>query len=473
MGGFDAGAFRQRLGDEHVLTDAEAMASYLREWRGAFTGRAAAVLCPASTEQVAAVVRLCAEQGLAIVPQGGNTGLVGGAAPQSAGEHVVVALQRMRTIREIDTDNDSITVEAGAILADVQTAAADAERLFPLSLAAEGSCRIGGNLATNAGGLNVIHYGNTRDLCLGLEVVLANGEIWHGLSGLRKDNSGYDLKNLFIGSEGTLGIITAASFKLFARPRQTETAFVALADVDAALDVLQRLRSDSGDNLVACELMPRFALELTGRHAERCRDPFDDSHPWYLLIEAATPAAGDWLRDAVQGALMAALEAGSARDVLLADSLEQARDFWRIRENIPESQTREGASIKHDVSVPRARIPAFVARASRAVAEAVPGIRICAFGHVGDGNLHFNLTLPEGGDAKAFRACEPELNRIVHDIVVEMAGSFAAEHGVGRLKPGEMTRYKSPAALWMMRRVKAALDPDNRMNPDVILSGDA
>ena len=395
---------------------------------------------------------------------------MGGAVAQSAQTQVVLSLDRMQCIRNVDIENDSITVDAGCILADVQAAAEQAGRLFPLSLAAEGSCRIGGNLATNAGGVNVLRYGNIRDLCLGLEVVLANGEVWQGLSGLRKDNSGYDLKQLFIGSEGSLGVITAATLKLFPRNQQSETAWLALPDPKAAITLLNKLRHATGDNLIACELIPQLAVDLVSRHIDGCRNPCDAEHPWHLLIEAATPARGEWLRASLFDAIEQAMHDELIRDGLLADNLGQAQAFWRIRENIPEAQVREGASIKHDVSVVVSRIPDFLQRAGAAVTRAVPGVRICAFGHVGDGNLHFNLSQPENESGATFMARTAELNQIVHDIVVDMHGSFAAEHGVGRLKTNALQRYKSAQALTLMQTLKKAIDPHAIMNPGAVVA---
>lgn len=457
------------IGVANVFVEPADMAPFLQEWRGYFKCRAAAVVCPGNTAEVAAVVKHCGQVGIGIVPQGGNTGLVGGAAAQSAQQHIILSLRRMRRVRALDTDNDSITAEAGCVLAQLQQAAADADRLLPLSLAAEGSCQIGGNLATNAGGVNVLRYGSVRALCLGLEVVLADGRIWRALGGLRKDNSGYDLKQLFIGSEGSLGIITAATLKLFPQPRQCTTAFIALGDAESAIVLLTELRRETGDNLIACELIPRLAVELTGRHIEHCRDPFEQPYPWYLLVEAATPASGNWLRTALESTLAQALENNQAQDAVIAESLQHAQDLWRIREHIPAAQVREGKSIKHDISVTVARIPELLARTTAAVEAAVPGVRPCAFGHVGDGNLHFNLSAPEFMDGDEFMAQAAKLNRIVYDIVAAMGGSFSAEHGVGRLKVDELTRYKSAEAIWLMRQVKQALDVNGVMNPGAVV----
>lgn len=455
------------LGDGGLLTDAEAMAPYVREWRGHFASAAMAVARPADTQAVARTVAACAQAGVAMIPQGGNTGLVGGSVARP--DQIIVSLERMTAVRAVDTDNDSITVEAGCILADVQAAAAAAGRLFPLSLAAEGSCRIGGNLATNAGGVNVLHYGNTRDLTLGLEVVLADGRVWQNLRGLRKDNAGLDLAQWFIGSEGALGIITAAVCKLFAPPVQLETAFIAVADPAAAVGLLRQLRADSGDHVIACELLPAFALDLVCRHIPGCRNPLEGDHPWYLLAELASPAGGTWLREGLERCLQRGLETASVRDAAIAADLAQRRALWRLRESIPEAQSREGASIKHDISVPVSAIPALLDEATAAIRQAVPGVRVCAFGHVGDGNLHFNLSQPRAGDGKAFLATTGQCKRIVHDLVAAMGGSIAAEHGIGRLKPAELLRYKPQVEMDLMRRIKDALDPQGLLNPGALL----
>lgn len=466
----DADLHRQlaaTLGNAGLLTAPDAMASYLREWRDAFDSQACAVARPANTTEVAEVVSACAAAGVAVIPQGGNTGLVGGAVARA--DQLLLSLDRMTAVRALDTENDTITVEAGVILADVQAVAARADRLFPLSLAAEGSARIGGNLATNAGGVNVLHYGNARDLTLGLEVVLADGRVWQDLRGLRKDNGGFDLKQWFIGSEGTLGIITAATLRLFPALRQREAAFAALGEPVAALSLLRELRAASGDHVVACELLPAFALELVCRHIPGCRDPLGCNAPWYVLVELASPADDGTLRSALEACLEKALADGQVLDVAIAANLEQARGLWRLRESVPAAQSREGASIKHDISVPVSKIPALLEEASTALAEAVPGLRVCPFGHVGDGNLHFNLSQPEGVDGKEFLARAPQCNRIIHDLVVHMGGSIAAEHGIGRLKPAELARYRPAVDIDLMRRIKQALDPEGVLNPGAIL----
>lgn len=458
---------RAVLGEAGLLTGAEAMAPYLREWRGRFASEALAVARPADTGQASKVVAACARAGTAIVPQGGNTGLVGGAVARAG--QILLSLDRMTAVRALDADNNTMTVEAGCVLANAQAAAAEAGRLFPLSLAAEGSATVGGNLATNAGGVNVLRYGNARDLALGLEVVLADGRVWDGLNGLRKNNAGYDLKQLFIGSEGTLGVITAAVLKLFPALAQRETAFVGIRDPAAGLRLLHALQRGSGDNLIACELIPRLALELVCKHIPGTRDPLAAPQPWYVLVELGSPAPGAWLREALEGALSQALAHGDATDAGLAANLAQAGDFWRLRESIPEAQTREGASIKHDVAVSVSQLPAFVEDASAAVAACIPGVRVCAFGHLGDGNLHFNLSAPAGAQADEFMAQREAVNRVVHDLVARYRGSFAAEHGIGRLKPAELARYASPVGVDVMRRIKAVLDPAGLLNPGAVL----
>jgi len=453
------------------IDEPAAMAPYLKEWRGLFPGHAAAVVCPRNTAQVAAVVGACSRGRIGVVPQGGNTGLCGGAAPRSAAREIILSLGRLNRIRGVDPLNNTLTVEAGCVLANIQRAAAEAGRLFPLSLASEGSCQIGGNVATNAGGTNVLRYGNTRDLVLGLEAVLPDGRIWDGLRGLRKDNSGYDLKQLFIGSEGTLGVVTAAVLKLFPRPRDVQTALVALPDPDAAVTLLSRLREGAGDAVSGLELMSRMAVEVAVRHVPRCADPFDTPHPWYLLVELSGFDAGDGLRQILERVLAAAFEDGCALDAILADSQARAASLWHLRESIPEGQTKEGASIKHDVSVPVSRVPEFIGLATQRVRDALPGIRPCPFGHVGDGNIHFNLTQPVGAAADQFLARWGEFNRMVHDLVLDLGGSIAAEHGIGQLKTGELLRYRAGTDLDMMRAIKSALDPLGLMNPGKVVPG--
>ncbi|GJE02304.1 FAD-binding oxidoreductase [Methylobacterium isbiliense] len=458
-------ALAARLGSAHVLRAPDDMAPHLAETRGLYRGRALAVVRPADTAEVAAVVRACAEAGVPVVAQGGNTGLVGGGVPFGG---LVLSLARLDRVRAVDPANATLTVEAGCILARVQEAAEAAGLLFPLSLASEGSCRIGGNLSTNAGGTAVLAYGNARDLVLGLEVVLADGRVWNGLKALRKDNAGYDLKHLFIGSEGTLGIITAAVLKLHPRPASTATAFVGLASAQAALALFTRLRDRAGGRLTAFEYIPPFGLDIVLRHAPGAVRPLDGDHGAYALVEvsAETPEAGP----ALEALLGDALEDGLAEDAVVARSAAQGRALWRLRESLSDVQRREGASIKHDVSVPVSRTAAFLERATAACEAELPGVRVCAFGHLGDGNIHFNLSQPVGMEAAAFLALWPRFNRIVHDIVHAMNGSIAAEHGVGLIKRDELPRYADPVALDLMRRLKQALDPQGLLNPGKVVA---
>ena len=424
---------------------------------------------PASTEEVAAIIRVCAETGTPVVPQGGNTGLVGGSAPDPGGGEILLNLSRMNRIRQVDAANDTITVEAGCVLATVQAAAAGVDRLFPLSLGAEGSCQIGGNLSTNAGGTAVLRYGNMRQLTLGLEVVLPNGDVWDGLRGLRKDNSGYDLKQIFVGAEGTLGIITAAVLRLFPRPREVVTALAAVRDPAAAVALLGRARAAVGEAVTACELMPRIGVDMAVRHVPNTVDPLSGRLEHYLLVELSSAREGSTLRAGLETLLADAMESGDVLDATIAANEAQAQGLWRLREAIPEALPSEGGSIKHDVAVPVSRVAAFLDEATARVVAALPGVRPVAFGHIGDGNIHFNLSQPEGTDTDSFLGEWERMNRIVHDVVQQMGGSFSAEHGIGRLKRGEMQRYKSAVEIDIMRKLKSALDPDGLMNPDKVL----
>ena len=446
------------------------MARHLVEERGLFSGTCAAVVKPASTAEVAAVVRICAEAGVPIVPQAGNTSLVGGSIPFDGDSGIILSLVRMNRIREIDSDNFTMTVDAGCILVDVQQAAEAAGRLFPLSLGAEGSCLIGGNISTNAGGVNVLHYGNTRDLVLGLEVVLPDGRVWDGLSRLRKDNTGYDLKQLFIGGEGTLGVITGAVLKLFPRPAREETALAAVRDPAAALDLLNQLRQATGDGVTSFEIIPRIGVDFVLRHIPGARDPFAQAHRHYVLMVLASGRDDGHLRESLEQELATALDNGTVLDAVIAESGAQAKDLWLLRESLPEAQKPEGGSIKHDIAVPVSRVPEFLETATEACEEALPGARVVAFGHLGDGNIHFNVSQPlEGWDTDAFLAEWQRINRVVHDIVVGMEGSISAEHGIGRLKKDELRTYKSDTELDVMRALKAALDPGGIMNPGKML----
>ncbi len=440
--------------------DPETLAPHLSEWRSRYQGRTPLLLKPAKTDEVAEIVRVCAAAEVGIVPQGGNTGLVGGQIPRPEGQDVLVNLARMSRIRAVDSLNNTMTVEAGCVLAAVQQAAAEHDRLFPLSLAAEGSCQIGGNLSANAGGVHVLRYGNSRDLVLGLEVVTAEGEIWDGLRGLRKDNTGYDLKHLFIGAEGTLGIITAAVLKLFPRTRQVETVFAAVPSPAAVLELLNLAREVTGDGgVLAFEMMARLAVELVVKNIPGCSDPIDSPSPWYVLADLATPRA------TAEGFLTQAMERELISDAVLAGSQAQATSLWRLRESISEAQKNEGGSIKNDISVPVSRIPDFVQQGLRAVEALIPGVRPVPFGHVGDGNLHFNFTQPSGADTQAFLALWDEVNRVVNQIAVAHGGSISAEHGIGVAKRDEARRYKSAVELGLLRRIKTALDPKGIMNP--------
>lgn len=456
------------LGPKGVIVDPALLEPHLVEWRGLYRGTARVVVKPANTEEVAAVVKLCAETRTPIVPQGGNTGLVGGAVADE--KAIILSLARMNKVRALDKSAYTLTVEAGVVLADVQKAAEEADRLFPLSLAAEGSCQIGGNLSTNAGGTAVLRYGNSRDLVLGLEVVLPNGEIIHGLHGLRKDNTGYDLRHLFLGAEGTLGIITAAVLKLFPRPRDIATAFVAVENPQAAIDTLALLRESSGDTVTMFELMSRFSIETVLKHVPGTADPVETVSAWYALIELSSPRAGGDLQSALEEGLGAAMENGWVTDAAIAQNDSQRAAFRRIREEISDAQKHEGGSIKHDISVPLAAIPAFLERADAAIEKLIPGTRPCSFGHAGDGNLHYNLSQPVGADREGYLQQWEAANRVVHDIVQDLGGSFSAEHGIGKLKVHELEHYKSPAALEAMRQIKRALDPYAIMNPGKVIA---
>jgi FAD/FMN-containing dehydrogenase len=444
--------------------------AYLTDWRGMLSAHNAVVVRPGSTEEVAKVVRICAEARVPIVPQGGNTGLTGGSIPYEDEAAVLLNLGRMSKVRSIDALNYAMTVEAGCILQTLQKVADDADRLFPLSLGAEGSCQIGGNLSTNAGGVAVLKYGNARDLVLGLEVVLPDGTIWDGLRGLRKDNTGYDLKQLFLGAEGTLGIITAAVLKLFPKPRDRRTSYVALRDLDAAIELLVRMRAATGDQVASFEYLPRICMQMALDHIPGTSDPMSQVYDHYALIEVSRTAdenAG--FAEHVEAALGKAIEDGLVIDAVVAQNQAQAAMFWRIRDSMAEAQKEEGPAIRHDVAVPVSSIPAFYREARKRVLARLPGARIHGFGHVGDGNLHYNIAPPLGMDTKAFLALLGEINAIVHDCVAEYHGSISAEHGIGRLRRDELPRYKSEVELALMRKVKAALDPLGIMNPGKVI----
>ncbi|GKS74134.1 FAD-binding oxidoreductase [Acidovorax sp. SUPP950] len=462
---------RQTVGAAHVLTEGD-LTAWEQDWRRRARGKALAVVRPGSTQEVAAVVRACAAAGTAIVPQGGNTGLAVGSIPDETGTQVLLSLTRLNAIRAVDADNLTLTVEAGAILQNVQDAAEKAGLLFPLSLAAEGSCTIGGNLATNAGGTQVVRYGNTRDLCLGLEVVTPQGEVWDGLKGLRKDNTGYDLRDLFIGSEGTLGIITAATMKLYPQPAASLTAWAAVPSMEHAVQLLALAHKHLGAGLTGFEVMGRFALSLVAKHMPQLRVPFIDQEdvPYGVLLENSDSESEAHARTRFESLLETAFEAGCVTDAVVAENLAQAHQLWHIRENIPLAQAEEGLNIKHDISVQIPRIPAFVEYADALLQREIPGVRLVNFGHLGDGNLHYNVQAPAEGDAKAFlRDEEARVNHLIYEAVAQFGGSFSAEHGVGALKVDKLEKYQSPVALSMMRAIKGALDPQGLMNPHCML----
>jgi FAD/FMN-containing dehydrogenase len=457
------------LGSDGVLTDATDTAPFLTDHRRLYQGRALAVILPRSVEQISRVLQYCNERRIGVVPHGGNTSYCGGATPDESGDQLVISMRRLNRIRSVDPLNYSLVAEAGCILADVQRAADTVERFFPLSLGSEGTCQIGGNLATNAGGLSVLRYGMMRDLVLGLEVVLADGRLLSSLSALRKDNTGYDIKSLFLGAEGTLGIITAASLKLFPKIRSSATAFVAIPDVRAAVDLLARLREASGDRVSSFELIPRIGVELTTQHIPGVSDPLGQPYSWYVLCELTSARAADPLDGVIEEALAGALQDDLVLDAALARSERERSALWKIRETIPEAQRLDGASLKHDISVTITALADFVEQASRWVQENVPDGRLVAYGHVGDGNLHFNLNQAPGSDRNIFLAREPSIKRAIHALVHEFGGSFSAEHGIGRLKVAELETYASPVELALMRAVKRALDPNGVLNPGKVL----
>jgi FAD/FMN-containing dehydrogenase len=456
---------RRIVGEAHVLTDGD-LSAFEQDWRKRSRGKALAVVRPASTAEVALVVKACAEAGTSIVPQGGNTGLVVGSIPDDSGQQVVLNLQRLNAVREVDSANLTITAEAGCVLHTLQQAAQAADFLFPLSLAAEGSCTIGGNLATNAGGTQVMRYGNARDLCLGLEVVTAQGEIWDGLSGLRKDNTGYDLRDLFIGSEGTLGIITAATMKLYPLPAATLTAWAAVPSLEHAVRLLGLAYQHLGSSLTGFEVMGQFALSLVARHFRQMRVPLYEQAPFCVLLENSDQESEVHARGRFELLLETAMEEACVTDAVVAESLIQAHQLWHIRESIPLAQAEEGLNIKHDISLPVSAIAEFCRTTNALLEHAIPGVRIVNFGHLGDGNLHYNVQAPPGGDSAAFLLeQEDRVSTLVYDSVQRFGGSISAEHGVGSLKVDKLVRHKSPVALGLMRAIKRSLDPANVMNP--------
>ncbi|WP_062203386.1 FAD-binding oxidoreductase [Aureimonas sp. AU12] len=451
-----------------ALTELADVAPFLIEQRDLFKGRTRLVMRPSSVEEVSAILALASETRTPVVPQGGNTGLVGGQVPRSDAE-IVLSLSLMDRIRDVDAVGRTMTVDAGVVLQRVQEAADAAGLFFPLSLGSEGSCQIGGNLASNAGGTGVLAYGNSRDLCLGVEAVLPSGEVFHGLRRLRKDNRGYDLRNLLVGSEGTLGIITGAVLKLYPKPAGREVAYVGLATPEAALRLLTRAEHEAGHQLTAFEIMPRIGIEFTVRHTQGARDPLAAPHAWYVLVEISSGRSAEEARISMESILEGAFEAGDIEDAAVAQSIADARTFWRMREEMSWAQKPEGGSIKHDVSVPVALVPEFLERANAAVLAAIPGARLVSFGHLGDGNIHYNVSQPVGADKDAFLARWSEINGLVHAIVAELGGSFSAEHGIGQLKRDELARTKEPVEMALMRGVKAVFDPFGIMNPGKVL----
>jgi len=457
------------VGERGLIVDTREQQPFVNDWRDQWHGRAAAVIRPGNTDEVARVVAVLAQMRVPIVPQGCNTGLCGASIPDTSGSQVVVSLGRMNRVREIDAENNTMTVEAGCVLQNLQEVAQSHGRLFPLSLAAEGSCQIGGNLSTNAGGTGVLRYGNARDLVLGLEVVLPDGRVWHGLRGLRKDNTGYDLKQLFVGAEGTLGIITAAVVKLFPKPNTVVTALVSVDHPAASVALLSRLRAACGDRVTGYELMARTCLDLVVHNIPGSRDPMDQAYPWYVLVELSDIAPEASLETVLQDALEDAAEADLVRDAVLASSEAQRKALWALRENVPEAQKLAGIGIKHDVSVPVSRVPDLIGRAGEALHRRFPDVRIAPFGHVGDGNVHYNCSVPVDREGHPLDACVPEVNHIVYEVVHSLGGSISAEHGLGVLKREEVVRYKSDVEMDLMRTIKRALDPHGIMNPGKVL----
>ncbi|MFI5015512.1 MAG: FAD-binding oxidoreductase [Hyphomicrobiales bacterium] len=455
------------VGRRYVLTDAADQAGYLDELRGLYHGRALAVVRPGKTQEVGELLALASRTKTPVVPQGGNTGLVGGQVPDASGDAILLSLKRLDRVREVDALSNTMTVEAGLTLLKAQEAAEAADRLFPLSLASEGSCTIGGNLSTNAGGVAVLAYGTARDLVLGLEVVLADGRVMNGLSKLRKDNTGYDLRNLFVGAEGTLGIITAAVLKLFPRPASRATAFCGLATAQAGLDLLTRMSAGAGPALTTFELIPRIGIEMALRHTPGTRDPLGAPHAWYVLAELSAHAGS--IDGLVEELIGAAMEAGEVEDAALAASLEQAKAFWKIRESLADAQRAEGVSVKHDVSVPVASIPRFLSETDAALAKLIPGVRALGFGHVGDGNVHYNVFQPQGSDGAAFLERWDEVGHVVYEVVRRFGGSISAEHGIGQLKRDLLPKVKDKVALDLMRALKRTLDPQGILNPGKVL----
>jgi len=460
--------FASVVGPEHALTDPDQQTPYLVEWRGLYTGVSPLILRPGSVDEVSRLLAIANKHRIAVVPQAGNTGLVGGQTPYGNGE-IVISVERLRRVRAVDPAGNTLTVDAGLTLAECQQAAAEVDRLFPLSLPSEGSCRIGGNIATNAGGVGVLAYGNTRQLVMGLEVVLADGRVMSDLNTLKKNNTGYDLKNLFIGSEGTLGIITGAVVRLFPLPKERATAVVTLTELDDAIALLDHLHGSAGGALTAFEFIPRILIDFVTRHIAGARDPFAEQHPWYVLVEVSGARSDGSANTLLEESLMSASESGLITDAVIAGSVQQAKDLWVLREGISEAQTYEGASIKHDISVPIRTIPDFIRKANERVLAICPDARPLPLGHFGDGNVHYNIAQPVGADAVAFRTLADAISRAVYDTVADFDGSISAEHGIGRIKREVLAETKDPVAMALMRDIKALLDPNGILNPGKVL----
>jgi FAD/FMN-containing dehydrogenase len=461
--------FATITGDAYAITEADGIAPYLVETRGLYHGTSPLVLRPSNVDEVSAILALATETRTAVVPQGGNTGHVAGQIPREGAADIVLSLSRLNRIRDVDPVGNVIVADAGCILADIQKAADDVDRLFPLSLGSEGTCQIGGNLSTNAGGTAVLTYGNMRQLCLGLEVVLPTGEIWNGLRRLKKDNTGYDLRDLFIGAEGTLGIITGAVLKLFPKPLGHAVAFAGLASVEDALKLFEKAARRCGPALTGFELMPRIGVEFTARHIPGVRDPLASRHAWYALVDVSTSDSAETADRMIEALLSDGAESGLVENAVIAANEAQRRALWHMRESMSPAQKPEGGSIKHDVAVPVASIPAFMAEADAAVMAAIPGARICSFGHMGDGNIHYNISQPFGADKQAFIDRWREMNALVHGIVLKYNGSISAEHGIGQLKRDELADVRPAIEMDLMHRIKHAFDPAGIMNPDKVL----
>ncbi|MCC3861323.1 FAD-binding oxidoreductase [Pseudemcibacter aquimaris] len=458
-------------GDKGYTIDPKSIKPHTEEPRGKFFGKTLLVLYPDSTEMVSDLVKYCYQHNIKIVPQGGITGLVGGTIPDQSGNEVVISLKRMNKVREKDLLNNTMTLESGVILSDAHDIAASMNAIMPMHIASEGSAMIGGNISSNAGGINVLRYGNMREFVLGLEVVLPNGDIWNGLTGLRKDNTGYDLKQLFIGAEGTLGIITAATLKIYPDHKQKNTSFVAIPDPDAAVTLLSLAREVSGDSLIAFEILPRIGLDFTIEHMSGCREPLEAKYDWYMIMECATSLSSDLLdlETVMERILETAMEQGLVLDGVVPKNEKEARELWNLREFMSEAQKFEGGSIKHDVAVPVSKIPEFLEKGTELVKAEIPGIRPVPFGHIGDGNIHFNLSQPTDMEKSEYLAKWEDINHKVHELVVSLGGSISAEHGIGTLKADELAHFKPDVDLNTMKSIKDALDPKNIMNPGRIL----